>query len=810
MFPTSATTSRRKNRGQAHDPASFVFQEISTLQEEALRKWLSQMGFDVPYGETVPGNSSAGERIVTQDPLRNGTLLCALVQMLDPDHGQQILSRVVRNPLSVKQASKNVHIALKVLRSRRYSAIPAPYLHQPEAIVKGHRAVLWGLLWHMKRTIDTFVPDPSELHSIAGRTPSGKAVLRQRSGGGGGSRGNSSTRRVSFFDQTSSGVHTGIKSKGDTLSRRMASNALDSAPKEHFYTRQESWQLERSLLSWLFSIGSLSKCHPSFVGGVPHDLTDIEEALRNGTLLCVVAEIITLDAVRGWMKKPKTSKVGRKNVEKALELLRITDGFGQRFTWKGDDMHRGSRHDILGVLEDCHRYQDGLTPRTKFYHLPGSDGNVGSEDDGRPYFGSHVPDPADMELPQPNYSYPRFDTPGAYIIGRGSHLGMGSATGGGGGGAASFGVSSGIVSSSTSMYDGSTRGGRGGGTTLDFNSAASFVSNRGGLNNSSAARGSDVGTVRRTQSSMAASTRSILIAGGTTNGANNLVEEGGGNATTTETVTRSALAASAVAASRSIPLIPSPKGVNNVAGSSSSSSSSGFYVSSQRDISNERGRVAPRDSSSSSFRQRDQPSQQHHAYQSPSSATTSRIHPFNQMSTSLSSSTSSAAAPRYVSQVSAVASTSSLIQDLSMQRDASNDIIPLPGARDVHEGRIPMASGVGPEHSMHSVHEANARHMDVVRAMRDINITSRNQDMYPSEKGTAQDVVSWMKSLGVHLLRARDLETNVAPEFSDGVKLCMLVQKCELMRGAIPGVNIEPKNQAQVRCFSMVALTVDC
>ncbi len=52
-----------------------------------------------------------------------------------------------------------------------------------------------------------------------------------------------------------------------------------------------------------------------------------------------------------------------------------------------------------------------------------------------------------------------------------------------------------------------------------------------------------------------------------------------------------------------------------------------------------------------------------------------------------------------------------------------------------------------------------------------------------SERGTANDVVKWMKKLNVHLMRPRDLENNVAPEFSDGVKLCQLVQKCELMRG---------------------------
>ena len=272
------------------------------------------------------------------------------------EHGRAILSKCTRNPLSIQQAQTNVSIALKVLRSRRYSAIPSPYLHQPEAIVKGHRAVLWGLLWHLKRTIDTFVPDPTELHTLAGRTPSGKAVLRQNGGRGG------STRRVSFFDQSSTGVRVIDKR---SVSSRMAMNSSSSSSSStsttksfhQFYTSQEQWQLERSLLSWLYSLGALVRCYPSYETGVPQDLTDIESQLRNGTLLCITAEIVTNGSVKGWMKKPKTEKVGRSNIEKGLTLLRETKDFGQRFTWSGDNIHHGSRHDILGLLEDCHRYQ---------------------------------------------------------------------------------------------------------------------------------------------------------------------------------------------------------------------------------------------------------------------------------------------------------------------------------------------------------------------------------------------------------------------------------------------------------------------
>ena len=365
---------------------------MSTLQEEALRKWLQRMGFEVP----TPGSSASSSVAVTEDPLRNGTLLVALVQMLDPDHGQSVLSRVHRNPISTRQAITNVECALRVLRSRRYSAIPAPYLHQPEAIVKGQRAILWGLLWHLKRTIDTFVPDPSELHQMAGCTPGGKAILRQSSKGGGSrnlngrsgkaskSNNGAGKRRVSFFDQTSSGR---ASSAGGDISSNMEGSTF-----REFYTPQESWQLERSLLSWLFSAGVFTKCYPPFDAGVPHDLSDIEAALRNGTLLCAAAEEVTRKKARGWMKRPKTDAVARKNIEKALDLLRVTDGMSQRFTWRGDEMHKGSRHDILGIFEDMHRFQDGLVPRPKFLHNATATGVVGNGVfDATPYFGSHVP-----------------------------------------------------------------------------------------------------------------------------------------------------------------------------------------------------------------------------------------------------------------------------------------------------------------------------------------------------------------------------------------------------------------------------------
>lgn len=83
VFPSSS----RKTTNTNTNKDSHVFQEISTLQEESLRKWLSQMGFNVPVTDARSSSSSSrssSDSTVTSDPLRNGTLLCAVVQMLDP------------------------------------------------------------------------------------------------------------------------------------------------------------------------------------------------------------------------------------------------------------------------------------------------------------------------------------------------------------------------------------------------------------------------------------------------------------------------------------------------------------------------------------------------------------------------------------------------------------------------------------------------------------------------------------------------------------------------------------------------------
>jgi hypothetical protein len=157
-----------------------------------------------------------------------------------------------------------------------------------------------------------------------------------------------------------------------------------------------------------------------------------------------------------------------------------------------------------------------------------------------------------------------------------------------------------------------------------------------------------------------------------------------------------------------------------------------------------------------------------------------------------------------------------VLQNLSLrQRDASNDIVPLPGSIEMPTGSFDVLSNVHPEHSPQAVMEANARHGDIMRSLRKMRGAARGKFGATGLTGVGNStntLVKWIKErLNLSLERPRDLDANIVPEFSNGIKLCQIVQRCMLMRGAIPGVNSEPKNKAQVSLvffFTFVGTTV--
>ena len=89
------------------------------------------------------------------------------------------------------------------------------------------------------------------------------------------------------------------------------------------YTLIDRWRLERSLLSWLHSIGALTGfVHDGDGGGggqePPTDFQVIEEACRHGTLLCKLVGLIGGPAIVGVFAPPKTYALAVSNVLKAI------------------------------------------------------------------------------------------------------------------------------------------------------------------------------------------------------------------------------------------------------------------------------------------------------------------------------------------------------------------------------------------------------------------------------------------------------------------------------------------------------------
>ena len=150
---------------------------------------------------------------------------------------------------------------------------------------------------------------------------------------------------------------------------------------------KQLWRLERSLLSWLYSLGALNGIGCTYV---PRDLREIEGPLRDGTVLAALVPLLCGRAVPGFTPRPRTPAVALANVDKCLAALAGVPRLSRRFLLAGRALARGEREPTLGLLEDCHRAYDGAEPVSH----AGRGGGVRDPAAGaarEPYFGAHVP-----------------------------------------------------------------------------------------------------------------------------------------------------------------------------------------------------------------------------------------------------------------------------------------------------------------------------------------------------------------------------------------------------------------------------------
>ena len=132
---------------------------------------------------------------------------------------------------------------------------------------------------------------------------------------------------------------------------------------------------------------------------------------------------------------------------------------------------------------------------------------------------------------------------------------------------------------------------------------------------------------------------------------------------------------------------------------------------------------------------------------------------------------------------------------VGQQRDSGMDIVPMGSSQSS------FLTGLQFEHTQPAVLLASQRHRELVGEGR-APASSNSSYFDHSQKGANAKlpketvIAKWLKKLGITLQRPGDLGGAHADEFSSGVLLCRIVQRCELMRGAIPGVAKNPRNTA--------------
>lgn len=72
---------------------------------------------------------------------------------------------------------------------------------------------------------------------------------------------------------------------------------------------------------------------------------------------------ITGSIIRGLIKPPKTLNIAKSNVVKTFDHLRDCPQMSRRYLNEIDAVLQFRRDIVCGLLEDLHRFADGLLPR---------------------------------------------------------------------------------------------------------------------------------------------------------------------------------------------------------------------------------------------------------------------------------------------------------------------------------------------------------------------------------------------------------------------------------------------------------------
>ncbi|EFC50342.1 calponin homology domain-containing protein [Naegleria gruberi] len=154
--------------------------------------------------------------------------------------------------------------------------------------------------------------------------------------------------------QQTEALQNSIKEIEPTRNRNQTSSRRENS----LYTAEKMKDLEQSTLFWLRSLGMLPIHKP-----IPVTLEEIEEEIRNGTLLCNLVEFIIGEPILGVNRNPKIETSSKSNISKAFDPLRNKKWMHQKNLIE-EDILIGNKNTILALFEDIRRYYDGIPQRT--------------------------------------------------------------------------------------------------------------------------------------------------------------------------------------------------------------------------------------------------------------------------------------------------------------------------------------------------------------------------------------------------------------------------------------------------------------
>jgi len=227
-----------------------------------------------------------------------------LCELIEILENIRIPNKIIK-PIAVRQAQQNIQKALRYLFKAKPYSFPTYFIDSIEciqAILRGQRNAIWGLLNSIREAYPQTEPRNQPYLHLIGI--------------------------------------------------------------ELPYSVDKLRRLEISILVWLKALGVIPMKRNEDNRLV--SILEIEHEIRNGTLLCEIAQILSGQHLHGIFKNPKTDATSLTNIRKALDCLRSLPRINPKYLWKEKEIFSGDRSTILGLLEELHKYYDGVSNDKSF------------------------------------------------------------------------------------------------------------------------------------------------------------------------------------------------------------------------------------------------------------------------------------------------------------------------------------------------------------------------------------------------------------------------------------------------------------